>query len=515
MKRDLVRLAGILMLVGTAAADAAAADDSDIAQRIDIATNGGKLILTTSNEPYFVPMGGDETATASRIPAYTGSQHVVIVRPANGGVVTLFDGGGAYFSADGLNLGGGGGTVRAYDGTQRILGIYAAGGGVVTHFSEGGVYFSPTGTQLGGGGLTVRAYEGTQRVVALKEVQGGVQTRFSGGGVYGSSTGTHLGGGGATVSLPYWEDVSSYSAFGRRDSARGIEYEGRYWLSSGFYGGPYNYYDLWYSDDALTWTSTGVSAGPFTEAPADATYPPYSPLVKSDDGLYAVGASVWRSPDGLTWSLISSQGPARATEDTFAFHHAGQFVFLHTQYGQVYSSTNGIEWSAPILIPGFQGRCGALVTSAQGRLWMMGGGACSYGAVYDDIWSSEDGVEWTQVLDDATGQPKKLEWPGRMWPCVSVSPTGVMWMFGGFVLNNGSGQNLNDLWYSKDGVTWTQARTSGTNSNWRHAPTCYSQIDQGRIVVTAGKGGDDPSNDLARALNDVKIIRVPVDELLP
>ncbi len=513
MKRDFRGFVCALVLAALVTTQAVAADD--IAQRIDIAANGGKVILTIDNEVHFVPAGLDENIAATRVPAYTGSQRVVSLHPANGGVVTLFDGGDAYFSADGMNLGGGGGTVKSYSGSQRILGLYSVAGGVVTWFSGGGVYFSPTGTSIGGGESTIHAYEGTQQVVGLHEIEGVLQTRFSGGGVYASSTGTHLGGGGSSVTLPHWVDVSDTNGFGPRDSARGIEFDGKLWLSGGFYAGAYSYYDLWYSADGLDWQSTGISSTPLTSPPEDAVYPPYNPLLKVGADLFAIGSSVWHSFDGLDWTLHSSSGPTHATEDTFAFHLADRFVFLHTQYGRVYTSQDGVHWSQEPDIPGFQGRCGALVTQAQGRIWVMGGGACNYSTFYDDIWYSSNGIDWTQVPDVSSGQPKKLEWSARMWPCVTVSPAGTLWMFGGFVLDGSSGQNLNDVWYSKDGLSWHQTRLSGPTDNWRHAPTCYSQIDKGRIIVAGGKGAKSPSNDDARTLNDLKILIVPVDDLLP
>jgi hypothetical protein len=129
------------------------------------------------------------------------------------------------------------------------------------------------------------------------------------------------------------------------------------------------------------------------------------------------------------------------------------------------------------------------------KIWVMGGnpGAVSgcAGQTCHDVWSSPDGVTWTQMNANApwAGMDAfgSVVFNNKIWvmgwaPSTGMtgvwsSPDGVTWTqtnanapwgprngFGTLVFNNkiwvmgGSGNNTNwtDVWSSPDGVTWTQ-----------------------------------------------------------
>jgi hypothetical protein len=83
-------------------------------------------------------------------------------------------------------------------------------------------------------------------------------------------------------------------------------------------------------------------------------------------------------------------------------------------------------------------------------MWVIGGNAS--GTYKKDVWYSTDGVTWTQATANAA-------FDGRMWH-KSVVYNNKMWVIGG----NASGIHKNDVWYSTDGVTWTQATGSAAFS---------------------------------------------------
>ena len=90
------------------------------------------------------------------------------------------------------------------------------------------------------------------------------------------------------------------------------------------------------------------------------------------------------------------------------------------------------------------------------KLWVLGGynpGQVKGDPYYEDVWSSIDGENWEQVIDDAP-------WKGRRGHTVTTFNNGseeAMYLTGGFSVDNESGyrQYENDIWKSTDGINWT------------------------------------------------------------
>ena len=84
----------------------------------------------------------------------------------------------------------------------------------------------------------------------------------------------------------------------------------------------------------------------------------------------------------------------------------------------------------------------------------MGG---NIGGTYgNDVWYSTDGNTWTQATYSAA-------WSDRA-SFEALVYDNKMWVLGG--LDTGSSGN-NDVWYSTDGNTWTQATSSaGWSTRW-------------------------------------------------
>jgi len=166
------------------------------------------------------------------------------------------------------------------------------------------------------------------------------------------------------------------------------------------------------------------------------------------------------------------------------------------------------------------------VFSLQGRIWIEGGGACDYTHVYHDMWSTADGVTWTQSVTPAA-------WSARMWPCVATGPDGIVWLATGYApsdWNNTNGvlvrygANHADAWYSKNGSDWRQLKAdfgSGLPDDGtlepRHAPTCFVTGDATtgtHLLIVAGSGGRDPNGFNARVLKSIRSLSLPKAESL-
>jgi hypothetical protein len=533
-----------------------------------VAVGTGVDALLANGSVFYSPDGHNLAGGGSTVSAYQGAQQVAsLTRVGDGVDVTFTNGGDAYYSPDGLNLGGGGQSIRIYAGNDQVQQIVAVGAGeaVVALFATGAAFYSPDNRDLGGGGNTVSATPGTHAAVTrLVKVGGGLLAEFANGEVYLSPDGKDLAGGGATVAVPAWDTTPGNGPFPARDSAHSATFLGRLWLSGGF-ADPTNsdscfntcsFFDLWSSTDSqgISWNTAPSFATATTPDPRDANpiehdgvqdaplptdfYDSYSALTVWNGRLTAIGATVWRSVDGVTWLRnnradgTAAPGPlaglTTANENVRALALNGALYFLQPDTGNVFRSTdaNAAAWTFIGVIRGFTPRCGAAAFTLLGKLWVMGGGACNYSRVYNDIWSSPDGVNWTQNATPAA-------WSARMWPCIAIGPDGIVWLAGGYAPSDWNktgaltvryGANHADVWYSRDSTDWKQLKAdagSGLPDDGklepRHAASCYIVGDSAAptLLVMAGTGGSDPNDADAEVINSMRALALPAAARLP
>ncbi len=127
----------------------------------------------------------------------------------------------------------------------------------------------------------------------------------------------------------------------------------------------------------------------------------------------------------------------------------------------VWYSTDGASWSAATTQAAFSARMGQTSLAYNNQMWVIGGSDIL--GFNNDVWSSSDGVSWTSVLG-STPSPGSHQFPGRTLH-TSLVYNNKMWVIGGQV--QGSPYSLNDVWSSSDGVSWTQvlADTSSPGPN--------------------------------------------------
>ncbi len=151
-------------------------------------------------------------------------------------------------------------------------------------------------------------------------------------------------------------------------------------------------------------------------------------------------------------------------------------------------TTSGIVFSASAVESNtsFTARDKHTVVEFNGKLWLIGGSDENYNL--GDVWSSEDGENWTLVAETPFGLPKKghtsLVFDNKLWAIsgffndVWSSTNGIDWVrttsdlgfdtregHASFVFNNkmwivggrdNQYQSYNDVWSSSDGIEWTQ-----------------------------------------------------------
>ncbi|HJT23860.1 MAG TPA: hypothetical protein VJ873_04750, partial [bacterium] len=170
----------------------------------------------------------------------------------------------------------------------------------------------------------------------------------------------------------------------------------RMWYIGGFNGNMYN--DVWYSFNGVSWTQATPNA-PFSAR--------YGHTCLAFGGkLWVIGGfdggnlnDVWSSPDGVNWTQVM----ANAAFTPRSFHNSVVF---------------------------------------NNRMWVIDGGT-------NDVWSSADGADWTQATANAAFPAR--EQAGSYVFC------GNIWVVGGVYSFQNTNTVYNDLWYSPDGANWTQA----------------------------------------------------------
>ncbi|MDD2999840.1 MAG: hypothetical protein PHV05_12320, partial [Candidatus Riflebacteria bacterium] len=124
----------------------------------------------------------------------------------------------------------------------------------------------------------------------------------------------------------------------------------------------------------------------------------------------------WSSSDGISWqagSSIVSFSPRKMAVATVINGKlrlwGGYGQNLNGQTGALndaWSTTNGETWLLESSTSPFGSRCGAGYVFYNDRIWITGGASSpvAFGATYyNDIWASNDGLNWVEIAKNAEG----------------------------------------------------------------------------------------------------------------
>lgn len=199
----------------------------------------------------------------------------------------------------------------------------------------------------------------------------------------------------------------------------------------------------------------------------------------------AVNNSVWSSTDGVTWTEAQAVGsfgrfPARENHTVTIFKNklwviGGSGRFLNDRFADVWSSADGINWTQEISNAPFAGRRDHASVAFDSKLWVIGGVSGAGGAVKNDVWSSADGRAWTQMSDVTSF--------GGRFNHTTIEFDDKIWMIGG----TGSNLNADLIWSTSDGKTWTQA-TPNAELTPRQGHT--AEVFDGKMWLIGGVGNE-------------------------
>ena len=173
----------------------------------------------------------------------------------------------------------------------------------------------------------------------------------------------------------------------------------------------------------------------------------------------------------------------------------------------VWSSTDGANWTqvkANTFTDSYdpatdwEGRHTAGYVVYQDKMWIVGGDPLQ-GHYQYDVWNSTDGANWTHVNEN-----NPVPWGPRALHHTLVFD-GKIWVMGGQTTPQFAPADehfYNDIWNSTDGVNWTQVQTEG--EMWcPRGQIGNSVVFNGRMWILGGGTYDTPEQTYRNFYNDV------------
>jgi hypothetical protein len=274
--------------------------------------------------------------------------------------------------------------------------------------------------------------------------------------------------GAAERSGPDWVKVTSAAEWKARDSQGEVVFNDRLWIMGGWFNSfeaPPR--DVWSSRDGKTWTEVTKSA-PWIHSDLPMSLA-FGKRIWMMGGWYngrlpghSASSAVWSSPDGAKWTQVTAKAgwSPRIAAAVVEFRQKMWILGGVENYyfgdarslkNDVWSSADGRTWKQETANAGWAPRAYHQAVVHEGRIWIFGGGNYVPGyEEHNDVWSSDDGVRWTQVT-------KNAPWSPRLW-FSAATYRGHMWVAGGWSKEGNT--NWGDVWYSRNGKEWTQLKSS-------------------------------------------------------
>lgn len=237
-----------------------------------------------------------------------------------------------------------------------------------------------------------------------------------------------------------WMLVTAEAPWIHSDLPMNLTFQNRMWMMGGWYNGRLPGHSasqqVWASDDGVAWEQVTATAG-------------WTPRL--------AGAAVeFRS---RMWVLGGTEN-----------YYFGDASSLRND---VWSTGDGDEWRLETGAAGWSPRAYHQAVVLNDRIFVLGGGnyVPEYHAL-NDVWSSNDGVNWTCEVASAP-------WAPRLW-FSAVVYRGRIWVIGGWSKEQ---ENYADVWHSADGGTWEKLETR-TIWKARHEHSAF--VYQDKIWIAGG-----------------------------
>ncbi len=219
----------------------------------------------------------------------------------------------------------------------------------------------------------------------------------------------------------------------------------------------------WFPKTGRFWMVAGwngyLEPDGFSSVPPDTVYPPENTT-----------GEVWSSADGISWKQELPHGHEqfvrRHSHNTMLWkdklwmiggdYHTG--AYNH----DVVSSENGTTWKVELgpgkKAPPWSERALQVSGVYNGKLWMVGGqdaaGDPNDYVYHNDVWNTDDGINWNQVVEDAPAS--ETRWGGCGVLDGLIEFKGRMWLVGcARERSDAAGHTMiNEVWSTTDGAVW-------------------------------------------------------------
>jgi len=295
-----------------------------------------------------------------------------------------------------------------------------------------------------------------------------------------------------TVKRSPWRQLLKHgeAPWGGRDCHGMFVFDNKLWIL----GGTTNT-DVWNSADGINWNLVTPHGGHWGTAHKDGTvFSVFNGRIwamggHQHDVNIPVDIGIYSSSDGIHWDKHLDAVPFGLRYQPALVEFNGRLWLLGgqrghslttTAYNDIWSSDDGINWVREVEYAAWQPR-GAIyggVVVFNGAMYLIGGGIMGDAtthtriALYNDVWRSTDGKNWQRLL-------ARAPWEGRFYHSVVVYNDYI------YVIAGDSGPLRNDVWKSKDGINWEQVK----HSFWRGRHAQATAVFQGKLFMTGGNLG--------------------------
>ena len=211
-------------------------------------------------------------------------------------------------------------------------------------------------------------------------------------------------------------------------------------------------------------------------------------LIGGYDNDNLIDNNIFHSADGINWEQITDNNiffyrffHTSLVYDNKMWLIGGILRANHANsiYNDVWYSTNGNNWTRVTANAGWSDRSNHTSLVYNNKMWVIGGDDGTNRL--NDVWNSTNGNSWSQTTANA-------DWSGRR-AHTSLVYDNKMWVLGGT-----DGTNyFNDVWYSKDGINWTQTTAS---ADWSGRRDHTSLVYDNKMWVLGGEDGTNRFNDV-------------------
>lgn len=148
---------------------------------------------------------------------------------------------------------------------------------------------------------------------------------------------------------------------------------------------------------------------------------------------------------------------------------------------------------------GFAPRSRHSTTVFDNKLWVTAGSSSAAENLRNDVWYSEDGIEWTEATAEAQFPKRNFHSP--------VAFDNKLWVIGGY-----DGDFANDVWSSADGINWSEVVTEAAfSARWSHTATVYDH----KIWVIGGRSEAGMENDVWYSENGSDWVQATANAAFP